>query len=200
MAIVPAVLVAAALLAVPAAPVPYAPPGADPRGSLASRPVPAGLPGLVELAVQRLLLADAVAAAKFGGGGPITDPARERELLGSVATRSARIGLAPEAGTRFFRAQIEAAKAVQRGLHARWRAHPELRPRERPDLATEVRPRLDLLTPRLLRLLKQTEPARARAGECRTRLALAGHAAETRDRLDGLHRDALTLALAPVCP
>ncbi|MEO3867305.1 gamma subclass chorismate mutase AroQ [Nonomuraea sp. B12E4] len=199
MAVVPGALVAAVLVAVPvmlvavpAVPVPYAPTGA---GVVVSPAEPASLPGLVDLVVRRLVLADAVAAAKFGGGGPISDPARERELLDSVAALSAGLGLDPEAGVRFFRAQIEASKVVQRGLHARWRAHPALRPRETPDLATEVRPRLDLLTPRLLRLLKQTAPDRG----CRTRLALARRAAGTRARLDGLHRDALRLALAPVC-
>ncbi|GAA5044631.1 chorismate mutase [Thermocatellispora tengchongensis] len=162
-------------------------------------PAPPPMDGLVESAVQRLLLAGQVAAAKFGGGGPITDPAREREVLDSVAAMSAAAGLAPETGVRFFRAQIEAAKVVQRGLHARWRAHPALRPRERPDLATEVRPRLDALTPRMLRLLKQTEPVRRSAPECHARLAQARHAAEARTPLDGLHRMALNQALRPVC-
>ncbi|TDD03843.1 gamma subclass chorismate mutase AroQ [Nonomuraea deserti] len=155
--------------------------------------------GLVELVVERLRLADAVAAAKFGGTSPIADPERERALLGRVATLSARTGLPAEAGVRFFRAQIEASKVVQRGLHARWRARPELRPRERPDLAIEVRPRLDRLTPRLLRLLKEAERGRSVPGRCQARLADARLAAQTRARFDGLHRDALRSALIPVC-
>ncbi|GAA4915629.1 chorismate mutase [Nonomuraea thailandensis] len=158
-----------------------------------------GLAALVELTVRRLLLADEVAAAKLGDGRPITDPVRERRLLGAVADLAARAGLAPEAGVRFFRAQIEAGKMVQRGLHARWRAHPELRPGRRPDLAAEVRPRLDRLTPPLLRLLKQTEPVRASAGRCRAGLAAALLAVGTRTVLDRLHRDALDAALAPLC-
>ncbi|TDD21164.1 gamma subclass chorismate mutase AroQ [Nonomuraea diastatica] len=158
-----------------------------------------GLSGLVELVVERLLLADAVAAAKFGGTSPVADPERERALLGKVATLSARTGLPAETGVRFFRAQIEASKVVQRGLHARWRAHPELRPRERPDLASEVRPRLDRLTPRLLRQLKEAEPGRSGPGRCQARLTAARLAAQTRARLDKLHRDALRSALTPVC-
>ncbi|MFB4268854.1 gamma subclass chorismate mutase AroQ [Nonomuraea sp. GTA35] len=165
-------------------------------------PVPgdrAGLVVLVELTVRRLLLADEVAAAKLAGGRPITDPVRERRLLDAVAVLAARAGPAPEAAVRFFRAQIEAGKMVQRGLHARWRAHPELRPRRHPDLAAEVRPRLDRLTPPLLRLLRQTSQVRAPAGRCWAGLAAARLAVEARTGLDRLHRDALDAALAPLC-
>lgn len=196
-------VIATALLTVPAAAVPPEPPAgraaaSAPRGPRAEA-TPSGLYGLAELVVERLLLADAVAAAKFGTGTPITDPARERDLLKAVATLSAQTGLAPAAGVRFFRAQIEAAKAVQRGLHERWRAHPHLRPARRPDLATEIRPRLDQLTPRMLLLLEQTEPVRAEPRRCQPILQSARLAAESRAHLDGLHRQALRTALAPVC-
>ncbi|GAA2822997.1 gamma subclass chorismate mutase AroQ [Nonomuraea rubra] len=159
----------------------------------------AGLLALVDLIVRRLSLADEVAAAKLADGRPIADPVRERRLLDAVAALAARSGTAPEAGVRFFRAQIEAGKMVQRGLHARWRAHPELRPRRHPDLAGEVRPRLDRLTPPLLRLLGETEPVRASDGRCWSGLAAARLAVEARTGLDRLHRDALDAALAPLC-
>ncbi|NRQ34735.1 gamma subclass chorismate mutase AroQ [Nonomuraea sp. NN258] len=161
--------------------------------------VPSGPQGLAESAVERLLLADAVAAAKLGTGKPITDAARERELLDAVAALSARIGLSPELGTRFFRAQIEAGKAVQRGLHARWRSYGERPPGRRPDLAGEIRPRLDRLTPRLLRRLRQVEPLRANPVRCAAVMDAAGRAAGARAGLDALHRDALRQALVPVC-
>lgn len=160
---------------------------------------PPGVPELVKLAAQRLLLADEVAAAKFGGAGPITDPGREREVLESVAAKSADLGLPARTGVRFFRAQFQAAKLVQRGLHARWRAYPSLSPHERPNLATEVRPRLDLLTSKLLRLLKRTEPARANHEQCRAALTHARLAVQEQSRLDSLHRHALGVALIPVC-
>ncbi|MFB9630012.1 chorismate mutase [Nonomuraea helvata] len=160
---------------------------------------PDELTELVELTVRRILLADEVAAAKFADASPITDPARERQLLDAVATQSAQAGLAPETGVRFFRAQIEASKLVQRGLHERWRAHPALRPRRWPDLATEIRPRLDRLTPRMLRLLKQTTPVRMTPGRCQAQLRAARATVQSRARLDRLHRDALSLALPPIC-
>ncbi|GAA3093362.1 hypothetical protein GCM10020001_006090 [Nonomuraea salmonea] len=99
----------------------------------------------------------------------------------------------------FFRAQLEAANLVRRGLHARWQAEPALRPQPRPGLAGDLRSRLDLLTPRLLHLLKDTEPVRGVPRRCAPALADARRAAETRARLDRLHREALALALAPVC-
>ncbi|WP_235854513.1 gamma subclass chorismate mutase AroQ [Nonomuraea aridisoli] len=183
----------------PASPVPYDPRETYETPAVGGRSVTSGLRGLVGVAVERLLLADEVAAAKFGTDSPITDPARERELLDDVAERSAAIGLDPRAGVRFFQAQIEAGKTVQRRLHARWLADPASLPRRRPDLATELRPRLDALTPRVLRLLHQAGPVRRWPAACRSHLAVARAAVEARTRLDALHRDALTVALTPVC-
>ncbi|MFC7648042.1 chorismate mutase [Streptosporangium lutulentum] len=74
--------------------------------------------------MQRILLADKVAAAKFGTDQPIDDPARERQVLDQVTSLSDRMGLNPAAGLRFFRDQIEAGKVVQRGLYARWTTRP----------------------------------------------------------------------------
>lgn len=195
-----AAAIAAVLFAVTTAPTQRS--GLTATDDPASLPGPAGLeelPELAELTVRRLLLADAVAAAKYGTATPVTDPARERELLDAVAEHSVEIGLPAQTGVWFFRAQIEAATLVQHGLHDRWQARPALLPQPRPDLAGEVRPQLDLLTPRLLHLLKETEPVRGVPGRCTPALAGARRAAETRAGLDRLHRDALTLALAPVC-
>ncbi|MEV0620054.1 gamma subclass chorismate mutase AroQ [Nonomuraea sp. NPDC050404] len=193
--------VVTAALVVAVLPFSLAPYGSSPgpAAAVAGPSVTERLAGLVDLTVRRLLLADEVAAAKFGGGGPITDPERERRLLDAVADLSERTGLARDTGVRFFVAQIEAAKVVQRGLHARWRADSALRPRQRPDLATEVRPRLDRLTLPMVRLLKETTPVRADTGRCRALLGLARLAAEERAGLDGLHREALGSALRPVC-
>ncbi|MCK2216141.1 gamma subclass chorismate mutase AroQ [Actinomadura sp. ATCC 31491] len=158
---------------------------------------PEALDGLVGLAVRRLRLADEVAAAKYVTGAPVTDAARERRLLERVGEESAGVGLAPAIGVRFFRAQIEAGKAVQRGLHARWRADPASAPRRPPDLATGVRPRLDRLTLPMVRLLLRLGPLREEPGRCRDALVRAWPAA--RAGLDRLHRDALGVALAPLC-
>lgn len=101
---------------------------------------------LTRLAVQRLLLGDKVAAAKFGTQIPIEDPVREAQLLDTVRRLSVSVGLDPEVAVRFFTDQIEANKLLQAKLYELWRSQPELRPRQRPDLSLEVRPRLDALT------------------------------------------------------
>ena len=154
---------------------------------------------LTALAVQRILLGDKVAAAKFGTDQPIDDPVRERQELDAVAAMASRAGVDPDASVRFFRAQIEANKVVQRGLYALWTEHPELRPGERPDLDGEVRPELDQITTEIVRQLKATQEVRADTAGCRVLLLEAQLAAEVRFRLDALHRKALTVALRTVC-
>ncbi|WP_327395526.1 chorismate mutase [Streptomyces phaeochromogenes] len=157
-----------------------------------------GLGALTELFAERLLLADKVAAAKYGTESPIDDPVRERQILDDVAARAAGLGLDPDSVTAVFRDQIEANKLVQRGLYARWDAHPDERPTERPDLAKEVRPALDLITTRLLAALQETVPVRADAS-CGPRLYAAATLSAYGHRLDVLHLKGLGRALPSVC-
>lgn len=157
-----------------------------------------GLGSLTELFAERLLLADKVAAAKYGTESPIDDPVRERQILDDVAARAAGLGLDPDSVTAVFRDQIEANKLVQRGLYARWDAHPDERPTERPDLAKEVRPALDLITTRLLAALQKTVPVRADAS-CGPRLYAAATLSAYGHRLDVLHLKGLGRALPSVC-
>ncbi|MFC8664788.1 chorismate mutase [Streptomyces sp. NPDC057199] len=167
--------------------------------AIASTTAPAStLSVLTELFAERLLLADKVAAAKYGTELPIDDPARERQILDDVAARAAGLGLDPDSVTTVFRDQIEANKLVQRGLYARWDAHPAERPTERPDLAKEVRPALDLITTRLLASLKETNPARTDAS-CVPRLYTAATLSAYGHRLDVLHIKGLGRALPSVC-
>jgi chorismate mutase len=154
---------------------------------------------LAELAAQRVLIGDKVAAAKFGTDQPIDDPVREQQILESVAARATDLGMDSEATVRFFRAQIEANKIVQRGLYALWTAHPELQPTIRPDLVTEVRPELDRITIQVLTELQGTEEIRAETLECRVHLLLAEITAVLKHHLDALHRQAFTSALVTVC-
>ena len=155
--------------------------------------------GLVELAAQRILLADKVAAAKFGTSLPIDDPVREQQLLDSVATMSRTTGVDPDAIVQFFRDQIEANKVVQRGLHSRWDTDPETRPMNRPDLSSEVRPQLDEITHQILLQFRSTQQYGRHAKPDRPTTFGSGLPTELRqhlDDLDELHRDALiTVAL-----
>jgi chorismate mutase len=157
-----------------------------------------GIVPLTDLFAERLLLADKVAAAKYGTDKPIDDPVREQQILDDVAARAVGLGLDPAAVQAVFRDQIEANKLVQRGLYARWDAHPEERPTERPDLVKEVRPQLDRITTEVLTELRETEALRARAS-CAPRLTVAAIRSAYAHRLDLLHLEGLTRALPSVC-
>lgn len=182
---------ASAALAAPAA----APPTTEHHGHGAL----GQLGPLTDLAVQRILLGDKVAAAKFGTTQPIDDPVREQQVLNSVAQMSIDLGLDPATSVRLFRDQIEANKVVQRGLFALWTAHPELAPTERPDLVTEVRPQLDRIAREILQQLVTTVDIRQATPRCRAQVTLGRISANLLYRLDTLHRNALTVALQSVC-
>ncbi|MEV1023800.1 gamma subclass chorismate mutase AroQ [Streptomyces sp. NPDC050264] len=159
---------------------------------------PRALSAVASLAARRIALADKVAAAKYGTPAPIDDPARERQILDDVAARSAALGLDPALAQAVFRDQIEANKVVQRGLYARWDAHPEQRPADRPDLATVVRPALDRITTELLDALRELPPTRATPACAPLLTAVALRDAHAH-HFDTLHLRGLARALPSVC-
>ena len=156
------------------------------------------LGALTDLVVERLRVSDDVAAAKFGTGSPIDDPAREQQVLDQVRAQAGSLGLDPEQAAAFFRDQITASKVVQRGLFTRWTNHPDEAPTTRPDLG-EIRTRLDRLTTELLGELKATADVRAQQTPCTVQLAVATGSAVVLDRLDALHRQALGAGVLSVC-
>ncbi|WP_381805155.1 gamma subclass chorismate mutase AroQ [Streptomyces niveus] len=79
---------------------------------------------LADLSARRLATADLVAAAKRGTGSPVDDPAREQQVLDSVARQAREAGDDPGATVRIFRDQIEANKQVQRALRSLWDTDP----------------------------------------------------------------------------
>lgn len=168
-------------------------------GEASAAPSVGPLGPLTDLAVRRILLGDKVAAAKFGTSQPIDDPAREQQVLEQVAAQSTALGLPPETSVRFFRAQIEANKVVQRGLFRYWTKHPDKQPSTRPDLAKEVRPQLDQITAEILRQLQATLAIRRPGVECAVWRLSAELTADMVNRLDRLHREAVTVSLRPVC-
>lgn len=177
--------------------------GAAPAAAHTSTPVRAasvtpGLTPLTDLFAERLLVADKVAAAKYGTDKPIDDPVREQQILDDVAARATGLGLDPAATQAVFRDQIEANKLVQRGLYARWDVHPEERPTERPDLVKEVRPILDRITTQLLDALKDTQRLRT-SPSCEPRLYVAAARSAYGHELDVLHLKGLQRAVPSVC-
>ncbi|WP_411126774.1 chorismate mutase [Streptomyces sp. x-19] len=192
---------AAAVLCAGAGTAVAAPAGAAARpttGPLAAAPAPADrLRPLAALSADRLATADLVAAAKWGTGSPIDDPAREREVLAAVAAQARQVGADPEATVRIFRDQIEASKLVQRGLHRRWAADPAQAPTSRPDLA-RVRAEIDRINGELVRAVAASPQART-APDCVPRLAVDALRVGRQRHPDLLHAAGLARSLRSVC-
>jgi chorismate mutase len=161
-----------------------------------------GTPGplgpLTGLVIQRLVVSDQVAAAKFGTGQSIDDPAREQQELTGVRQSAETLGIDPTAAVAFFQQQITASKVVQQGLFDRWTAHPDQAPTTRPDLGT-IRDELDRLTTELLQQLVAEQHLSASGLPCRVDLGVARIGETLRHRLDALHRHALAVALSATC-
>ncbi|MFF0465157.1 chorismate mutase [Streptomyces mexicanus] len=153
---------------------------------------------LTDLVIQRILVSDDVAASKFGTTSPIEDPVREAQVLEQVRTQAEASGVNPDDAVAFFQDQITASKAVQKGLFARWTAHPEEAPTTRPDLGP-IREQLDRLTTALLQELKDTQALREKPVACTVQSALAAGSGAVLERLDTLHRQALGTATHSVC-
>lgn len=118
---------------------------------------------VLSLAERRLALMPAVAAAKWRRGAPIADADRERAVVDAALAGAARLGLAPDAVRAVFESQIQRARALQLGLHARWREHSYDFDGPVPDLAA-VRLRLDALTHEMLAALYVLASTRVAAG------------------------------------
>ncbi|MEU6125165.1 chorismate mutase [Streptomyces sp. NPDC047123] len=170
---------------------------ADRPGAGAVTESSARLRPLAELSAQRLATADLVAAAKYGTGSPVDDPAREQQVLDTVAAQATEAGADPEVTVRIFRDQIEANKVVQRGLFRHWDADPSQAPTERPDLA-EVRAEINRVNAELVRGIAASTGART-APYCGLMLAAAADGVRRADRLDALHTVALGRSLRSVC-
>ncbi|MGY6024315.1 chorismate mutase [Streptomyces spinosirectus] len=183
-----ALTVAAALLAVP---------GTAAAASATGRHQAGGLLPVAALAADRLATADLVAAAKWGTDSPIDDPAREQQVLDTVAAQAQEIGADPDEARRVFRDQIEANKLVQRGLFAEWGAHPDRAPTTKPDLNV-VRQTINRINTGLVRSLADSTPERA-AVTCRPELLAAAIEVHHEKHPDLLHTTALARALAHVC-
>ncbi|MFE7543804.1 chorismate mutase [Streptomyces platensis] len=152
---------------------------------------------LAVLSAERLATADLVAAAKWGTGGPVDDPAREQEVLRAVAEQARQLGADPEVTVRFFRDQIEANKIVQRGLHRAWEADPGRAPTERPDLG-QVRKEINRINHELVQAVADSPQARS-APYCAPLLTVAAARVRHERHLDALHTSALARSLRSVC-
>lgn len=110
---------------------------------------------------ERLALMPDVARYKWNTKSAIEDLPREQKIIDGLKTEAQALGVPAAWAERFFRAQIEAAKQIQREHFARWQQADVGPFADAPDLATVTRPRLDALTPKLLRELAAAWPALA---------------------------------------
>jgi chorismate mutase len=149
-----------------------------------------GIDCLPRLMAERLTVMPDVAAYKWTHGLPIEDLSREAEILDRLAARDDLRGLSPDVVRAFFRAQIEAAKTIQRGLFEDWSRTPPALDAEGPDLARELRPSLDRLTEALIACLASASPE---LGSKASRTTLEAVPPQLADRAD-----AWAIAVAPL--
>lgn len=121
----------------------------------------ASLEPLRRLMDERLALMPDVARHKWNTGGAIDDLPREQKIIEALSAQAQLLGIPGKWAERFFRAQIEGAKQVQRAHFVRWQQSGAGKFADVPDLVTVIRPRLDALTPQLLRELAIAWPALA---------------------------------------
>ncbi len=176
--------IALTVLAVGAAPVAHA----DPVNPLQP---------LVDAAAQRLLTADPVAANKYLNGGQIQDPAREQQVLDTVAAAATIMGADPAYTREVFRDQIDASVAVQYSLFAHWKLDPAAVPATAPDL-TATRATIDGLNQTIVSEIAAQWPTLT-APSCAADLGVAVEQVATQRALDPLHRRALVFATGDYC-
>ncbi|MEI7053886.1 MULTISPECIES: chorismate mutase [Pseudomonas] len=143
---------------------------------------------------ERLNIGDLVALTKWDSGKPIQDSPREAQVIANARTLATEHQLDPEEVAQLIAAQMEANKLVQYGLLAQWQAAGAAPDTPRPDLAGQIRPRLDELQTRLLRQYADFAPHR-RDPDCPVWLAKARQGLTH----DALHDLALTRATGELC-
>ena len=117
----------------------------------------ASLDPLLELMRERMQLMHDVARHKWNENKPISDPAREKQLLDGVEARSRELDLDPNWVRSFFAAQFEAAKLIQQADFDEWKSNNQSRFANPPDLAA-IREQIDQVNGKLLVALHQAIP------------------------------------------
>ncbi len=79
--------------------------------------------------------------------------------MASAGRQAADYGLDAATARDFFRAQIEASKVIQRTRFSEWQAARQLKFAGVRDLARDIRPALDALTPAMMKGLAAALPA-----------------------------------------
>ncbi|HEY5761058.1 MAG TPA: gamma subclass chorismate mutase AroQ, partial [Steroidobacter sp.] len=106
-----------------------------------------------DLMQQRLELMRSVAAWKYAKNAPVTDAAREQQVLDATVAQAQRLGIDAASARELFSLQIRMARDVQEHFIATWKK--KQKPSDEPvrDLSKELRPELDRLGNELLRAI-----------------------------------------------
>lgn len=147
-------------------------------------------------ALDRLEIADDVAASKFLSGKAVADPAREQAVIDATVAAAKADGVDPVAAERVMRAQITASKQVQYALIARWNAHRDEAPTTARDLATSIRPRINAVDARLVPAIGA---ASAALDDASCHHLVTDARGQLGQGLDDAHRKAFRTALATLC-
>ena len=159
-------------------------PGLKPSAPAAER--------LAELTDCRLDLAYDVARAKYVSGAAIEDLEREKVVVDNGVKALPNVD--ETLVRRYWAAQIEASKAVQRGLIDGWKAANTAKFADAPDLTLEVRPKLDLLTTAISNTLGEAWAIR----DCFKGQPAFPEQSQARHLLGNGYDDARQQALAPL--
>jgi chorismate mutase len=109
---------------------------------------------LFSLIAERLSYMPAVAEYKYRRRLAVTDAAREQRVLENAAAQARELGLEAARVTPLVRAQMEAAKVIQRELIATWQQQGLQGTDQGADLLATIRPRLNQLGQRQLQLIQ----------------------------------------------
>lgn len=152
----------------------------------------------IDTTARRLAFAKQVALVKWDSGKAVEDRGREQDLLSKVMVEAEHRGLLVVQIEQWMRDQIEANKAVQYALLARWRRIGSAPTDSRADLVMVVRPQLERLQNNLLQQWAQTQRWRAQPA-CPELLAKLTLAYTRQHKMDTVYALALDRALANVC-
>lgn len=143
---------------------------------------------------DRLLLMHDVARWKWTHAAAIEDAAREEQLLDSLAAEGRSRGLDEAWTRRFFAAQIDAGKRIQRADFDRWQRSGQGPFADAPDLHAEVRPKIDAAGKRILAALPEIADPKDDAAF----RAIVARRATTILAAPGITPDVRAAALAPL--
>lgn len=158
---------------------------------------PADVARVFDLMQQRLEVMPSVAAWKFANNVPVTDAAREQQVLDATVSKAQSLGIDAASARELLELQIRMAREVQEHHIAIWKSQGRSDTPVR-DLNKELRPELDQLGDRLLQAIYLALPEltiddfATRYAKLATRIDVPG--------LQSADREALSIAVSRVRP